>query len=749
MTSVTIDRRTGLKSSAAIKGPCRAATTAPVDLNGEQTIDGVSLVEGDRVLVRSQTDARDNGIYIVSTGNWPRSPDFRDSNDVFTGTQVFVTGGATYENRWFGLTTQGNISIGDSSLVFEPTDHLAVVEDAIQNVENLIDSIQGYAYNFSAESDIPADTLLTYVPGQFYTVAAGLVIQARKEGSSFIVAAADAVDHHIATMGGVKLYRVSGGDLGVVVFYGSSTMAGSGSTDNDLPAVDNAWSSGPNSCVEAIKARFAGRGTFINRSVPGRSMQNLLDNFETEVAAYRPRYLITGSGWGNELPGEATHLRAASYISKAIKLVGLCRSRGITPIWMSQNPINNFSSANAAAQYDIKRALSAIGVRQWDLSAGAALDNYRFVSGLNYDDLHANNAGHAVYATTPNDGDFFAAFAPRDERHAKNSYGVKQSAGVACIKASWPDESRPRNWSVLIETRNDGASDSIMRIAGLVLSTGQAYALRRGPSGYLELANSAASALITSAAVVNADMRPHQHVIAYNSVTDTIKWWMDGSLVGSASAGISAGVTLAAVTLGGYDTDGSNPATGLVFQDLRAWSRNMLADSQIGKLWSAWAHPTEGIIIDADLTRQYNAALGNLAGRAAGIELRSTGSYVGRWSGENANGKWFIDPVSNRLTCTHRINLGSAAAIGDGTYSSPYRTNAQHWTFPMAFIDPPALAAHATPDATGLTSGAYNVYGVAQDVTTTQAVSVQGRKTSSDGSTADVWVSLTATGSFR
>ena len=68
MTSIMIDRTDGLSSAAAIKGPCHVATTTNISLYGLQTIDGVSVVSGDRVLVKDQTAAYENGIYICDTG---------------------------------------------------------------------------------------------------------------------------------------------------------------------------------------------------------------------------------------------------------------------------------------------------------------------------------------------------------------------------------------------------------------------------------------------------------------------------------------------------------------------------------------------------------------------------------------------------------------------------------------------------------------------------------------------------------
>src|SRR5881394_769271 len=47
------------------------ATTANVTLSGEQTIDGVAT-SGSAVLVKDQTDAKQNGVYTTSSGAWSR-----------------------------------------------------------------------------------------------------------------------------------------------------------------------------------------------------------------------------------------------------------------------------------------------------------------------------------------------------------------------------------------------------------------------------------------------------------------------------------------------------------------------------------------------------------------------------------------------------------------------------------------------------------------------------------------------------
>ena len=116
--AIALYREDGLSSSTAIKGPCRAATTANITLSGEQTIDGVAIVEGDRVLVRAQTNGVENGIYIADTGGWRRAADFEGNRAVRKGTRVAVTDGTTYAETEFMVSTNNPIVVDTTSIAF-------------------------------------------------------------------------------------------------------------------------------------------------------------------------------------------------------------------------------------------------------------------------------------------------------------------------------------------------------------------------------------------------------------------------------------------------------------------------------------------------------------------------------------------------------------------------------------------------------------------------------------------------------
>jgi phage-related tail fiber protein len=109
------DRRYGVSDALAWKAPVLAATTANITLSGEQTIDGIAIAGGDRVLVKDQSTAADNGIYVASPGNWERAPDADGARDLVTGTSVLVNAGAVHALSLFTLTTAGAITVGTTA----------------------------------------------------------------------------------------------------------------------------------------------------------------------------------------------------------------------------------------------------------------------------------------------------------------------------------------------------------------------------------------------------------------------------------------------------------------------------------------------------------------------------------------------------------------------------------------------------------------------------------------------------------
>lgn len=107
----------GVAAGLYWKDPVRVATTGNITLSGTQTIDGVSVVADDRVLVKDQTDATQNGIYVCAAGSWSRSADM-DAGSEFPSSAVFVSEGTSNGDNGFVCTNDSAPSLGSDNITF-------------------------------------------------------------------------------------------------------------------------------------------------------------------------------------------------------------------------------------------------------------------------------------------------------------------------------------------------------------------------------------------------------------------------------------------------------------------------------------------------------------------------------------------------------------------------------------------------------------------------------------------------------
>ncbi|MBP7316460.1 MAG: hypothetical protein KA968_14710 [Chitinophagaceae bacterium] len=111
-----------LENAGQIKDMVKVATTANITLSGTQTIDGIAVVAGNRVLVKDQTDAEDNGIYVVAASAWSRSTDADAATDFSKGCTVKVEKGTANGDKYYTLTTDAPITLGTTKLTFAEFD---------------------------------------------------------------------------------------------------------------------------------------------------------------------------------------------------------------------------------------------------------------------------------------------------------------------------------------------------------------------------------------------------------------------------------------------------------------------------------------------------------------------------------------------------------------------------------------------------------------------------------------------------
>ena len=100
-----------------VKGSVVVATSSDTTLSGTTTIDGIAVIAGDRVLVRAQTLAQNNGIYIVAAGSWSRALD-ADAWAEIPGAFCFVETGSTFSDTGWVCTSNLGGTLGTTAITF-------------------------------------------------------------------------------------------------------------------------------------------------------------------------------------------------------------------------------------------------------------------------------------------------------------------------------------------------------------------------------------------------------------------------------------------------------------------------------------------------------------------------------------------------------------------------------------------------------------------------------------------------------
>ena len=99
------------------KQPVLCGTTTNITLSGLQTIDGVTVVAGDRVLVKSQSAPAQNGIYLASATAWSRAPDADTWNELISAICFVETGSTLAGSAWY-CTVQPGGTIGTTAITW-------------------------------------------------------------------------------------------------------------------------------------------------------------------------------------------------------------------------------------------------------------------------------------------------------------------------------------------------------------------------------------------------------------------------------------------------------------------------------------------------------------------------------------------------------------------------------------------------------------------------------------------------------
>jgi hypothetical protein len=224
------------------KQPVNAATTANITLSGLQTIDTVSLVAGNTVLVKNQSTAANNGIYVVASGAWTRSPG-ADTWDEYVGAIVFVLSGGQASSAWYSTAQPGG-TLGVTAINWS---------------------------NFSVSSTYTAGTGLTLAGTQFSITPVGT---AGTYGSAssvpvFVTNASGQVSSVTNTAIAIANTQVSG--LGTMSTQNANAVAVTGGTINGTTVGATTAAAVTGTTITA-NTQFTGPGTGLTGTASGLSI---------------------------------------------------------------------------------------------------------------------------------------------------------------------------------------------------------------------------------------------------------------------------------------------------------------------------------------------------------------------------------------------------------------------------------------------------------------------------------------------
>ncbi|WP_330565242.1 phage tail protein [Pseudomonas yamanorum] len=140
-----------------VKQSVLVATTAPIVLAGVQTIDGVAVPVGSRVLVKDQALGKDNGLYLTTADIWTRTADADIGSEVTPGLLVHVERGTANGDTLWHLVTDAPIALGTTPLMFQwvggqnaPTPPINDRSKRVANTEAMRNQIESQLQQFPA-----------------------------------------------------------------------------------------------------------------------------------------------------------------------------------------------------------------------------------------------------------------------------------------------------------------------------------------------------------------------------------------------------------------------------------------------------------------------------------------------------------------------------------------------------------------------------------------------------------------------
>lgn len=319
-------------AASDVKRTVRVATTGAIALSGVQTIDGVALAAGNRVLVKDQAAASQNGIYTVAAGAWVRALDANESAECVPGHLVIVESGTAHGGAIWQLSNTTLPTLGTTALVYARVFGKTGV--AAGTYRSVTIDVQGRV----TEGSNPT-TLAGYGITDVYTQAQVDNLLAGKAGNATTLAGYGITDAY--TQSQVNALLAAKAPLASPAFTGIPTVPTAAAGTNNLQAASTAF-------VQAAIAALVG------------SSPAALDTLKELADAI-----------GNDPNFATTVLNAlADKASKATTLAGYGITDGFRADWSA----SDYNALNASGLYRLGSGSTANRPAGWSGSQALHLD---------------------------------------------------------------------------------------------------------------------------------------------------------------------------------------------------------------------------------------------------------------------------------------------------------------------------------------------------------------------------------------
>lgn len=248
-----------LVAGVNVKSPVACATTANITLSGEQTIDGVTT-SASRVLVKDQSTASQNGIYVSAAGSWTRATDM-DGGSEAVGALVFVSGGTANANSQWAVSTPSPITIGTTGITW------TLYYSAAAYIGGAGLSLSGLTFNVGTASASRIVVNANDIDLATTAITAGTYTKATYDAYGRATAGASLVDADIPSALTGKTYNaltltaqavgftIAGGTSSrTLTVGGTASVSGTNTGDQTITLTGNVTGSGTGSFATTIAA---------------------------------------------------------------------------------------------------------------------------------------------------------------------------------------------------------------------------------------------------------------------------------------------------------------------------------------------------------------------------------------------------------------------------------------------------------------------------------------------------------------